>query len=628
MSKVNQLTIGLAGHIDHGKTSLVKCLTGKNTDSLSEEIKRGMTINIGFAHLNNSISLIDVPGHEKFIKNMVSGVCFIDFVVLVIAADDGIMPQTIEHYEILKLLNIKKGIIVINKIDLVDKEWLDLVRKDIEIFFKNTFLNNVPIFETSTIENIGIEKLKKYILELDLKSEKFDRGVFRMFVDRVFSKKGFGDVVTGTVTSGFAETGDKIKILPFDKVAKIRGLHSHDKSVNEIKNRDRAAINLHYLDKFKIFRGCHLSCLDHFDIADSAIVKLNVLSKGKNKINHNKRIRFHLGTQEVMGRLLLIDDKEIEEKSIAAIIKFEKKIIATFKDNFIIRSYSPITTIGGGIILDNNIKGKWKNIKLYARKLFNSSDDDQSLIYSIISENSNKPYKLDEICKKTGLSSTNLLGYVKHNKKIDLYGAMENPWLISFNQLNDIYIDIIERIRKYHENNKYSNGIRKDEINHYLKFDLNLLDVILSNLIKLNKIGISKDIYFLKNFQIDLNQKEKELTKQIIDTLHNKGFNTPNTLELADELQCSEKKIIDLLKIEQNNKNIIVINNGSIIFTRRNYEKLLDKISKYFSSNNSLSIKDFKNLSNTTRKYAVPLIEYLDKEKITIRIGNEREQYK
>ena len=191
MSKINQLTIGLAGHIDHGKTSLVKCLTGKNTDNLSEEIKRGMTINIGFAHLNKNISLIDVPGHEKFIKNMVSGVCFIDFVALVIAADDGIMPQTIEHYEILRLLNIQSGIIIINKVDLVDSEWLELVKKDINIFFKNTFIENVPVFETSTIDKRGIQELKEYILSLNFISKKYDRGIFRMFIDRVFHKKRF-----------------------------------------------------------------------------------------------------------------------------------------------------------------------------------------------------------------------------------------------------------------------------------------------------------------------------------------------------------------------------------------------------------------------------------------------------
>ena len=256
---MDQITVGVAGHIDHGKTSLVKSLTGKNTDNLKDEIKRGMTIDIGFAHLNEKISLIDVPGHEKFIRNMVSGVCSIDLFILTIAADDGIMPQTIEHFEILKLLGVKKGIIVINKVDLVDQDWLDIVELDIIEFTKGTILDKAKIFKISTLTNKGIQELKDELVNISSDREfKGYENIFRMFIDRVFTKKGFGNVVTGTVNSGRIKLGDRLKLLPGNYNVKVRGLQTHDSPINEIKYGYRGAINLHSIDKIKISRGSHL----------------------------------------------------------------------------------------------------------------------------------------------------------------------------------------------------------------------------------------------------------------------------------------------------------------------------------------------------------------------------------
>ena len=307
---MNQVTVGLAGHIDHGKTSIVHSLTGKNTDSLKEEIKRGMTIDIGFAHMSKTISLIDVPGHERFIKNMVSGVSSIDFSILVIAADDGIMPQTIEHFEILELLNIESGIIVLNKIDLVEKEWLDLVELEVNDFVKNSFLEKSMIIKTSNKTGEGIDQLKDEIIKLSqVDYIKDDRGVFRMFLDRVFTMKGFGTVVTGTVSSGKAKIGDELEILPYAKSVKIRGLESHDEKVDEIRLGDRAAINLQIKDKLPIKRGNHLSTKNYFVSTNLIAVKIKKITKSKNNLKNNQRIRFHVGTQEAIGRVLLTGNK-------------------------------------------------------------------------------------------------------------------------------------------------------------------------------------------------------------------------------------------------------------------------------------------------------------------------------
>ena len=257
---MRQVVIGMAGHIDHGKTSIIKSLTGKQTERYAEELERGLTIDIGFAFLNKNISLIDVPGHEKFIKNMLTGSYGIDFAILVIAADDGIMPQTLEHFDILKLLNIKRGMIVINKVDLVDDDWIELLIEDIRDMIKETFLENCKIVKTSTINSVGIQELNDAILEScrDMPS-KYDRGFFRMAVDRVFTIKGYGTVATGTVTSGNISNGDVIEVMPNSERYKVRGIHSQEKPVETVGIGYRAAINIGNLNISDISRGHQLS---------------------------------------------------------------------------------------------------------------------------------------------------------------------------------------------------------------------------------------------------------------------------------------------------------------------------------------------------------------------------------
>jgi len=623
MSNIKQVTIGVAGHIDHGKTSIVQSLTGKNTDTLNEEIKRGMTINIGFAHLNEHICLIDVPGHENFIKNMIAGVCNIDFAMLVIAADDGIMPQTIEHFEILNLLGIKFGCIVINKVDLVDKEWLDLVENDIKKYFKNTFLDIDNIYKTSIIDNSGIKTLKNNLCKVNVEN-KYERNVFRMFIDRSFKKVGFGSVVTGTVTSGSIKIGEKVKILPQNKVVKVRGLQSHNHKVKEIICGDRGAINLHSLDKITFERGNHLSQLEFSQLTNSSIVKINILSKSKNKIKNNQRVRFLLGTQEVMARLFIFEEK-INSKEIIALMKFERSIIATFKDKFIIRSYSPVNTIGGGFILDVNIFGKWKENKNYAQQLLENHKNDSSIIALIIENNNLKPYTLNSLSKKLILDSKIILKHLEQ-ENIILYDNKDNPWILTSKQQNVFFHIILDFIKSFHKKNKYLRGVTKEQINSLFNIDINLLNHILTSLSSEKKIKFNNDVYYDNDFEIKLDDKDIKMRLNIIEYLNDQKFNTSNIKELSSVFNYNEDRISKLLKMENNN-NVIIIN-GTYIITKLNYEKLLHIIRNFFNNNDSLTVKDFKDITKTTRKYAVPLLEYLDKEKITYRIGNERKQCK
>lgn len=615
---MKQFTIGLSGHIDHGKTSIVKSLTGQNTDNLKDEIKRGLTIDIGFAHLNKNISIIDIPGHEKFIKNMVSGVNAIDSSLLVIAADDGIMPQTREHFNILKILKINSGVIVINKIDLVDDEWLDLIISEVKSFIKNTFLENSKIIKVSTKSNIGIEELKNEILDLSSKSRtKFDRGIFRMFIDRVFIKKGFGTVVTGTVLSGKINNKNKLKLLPNNEIVNIRSIQTHNEKVSEVEMGSRTAINIQNLERNKISRGSHLSDEHFFTMVDNAVVKIELLKD----IKHNQRIRIHLGTQEVIARILFAN-KKVDN---IGLLKFEHNMICSFKDRFIIRSFSPLITIGGGEILDVNIEGKWMDRKKYILNLLSCKNKD-GIIKEIINYRKKNIFNEQTLCYHLGMSKNILKKNIINIADI-LYLGDSNPWIITKNQLKKNNDNILRYLNNYHIKNPYSNGIIFEQLNQELLLPELFLKKIIDNLCKDNYLKFNNDLYSIYKFKIQLIKEDQILKNKLFKIIDDQNFQTPDFISLLKKLKIDEKKLKNLLNIEFNNNNLLIIN-GELYFSKKNYLILLESIKKYFKINNSMSISDFKKIADTSRKYAVPLLEYLDKEKITYRDGNERKYNK
>jgi len=615
---LKQFTIGLSGHIDHGKTSIVKSLTGQNTDNLKDEIKRGLTIDIGFAHLNKSISIIDVPGHEKFIKNMVSGVNSIDSAILVIAADDGIMPQTKEHFDILKILNINSGVVVINKIDLVDSEWLDLVFNEIKTFLKDSFLENAKIIKVSTIDDIGINELKEEIINLSNSTkEKFNREVFRMFIDRVFIKKGFGTVVTGTVISGEIDDNSKVNLLPKNDIVTIRSIQTHNTKVSKVRIGSRTAINMQNIDKNKVFRGSHLGEKDYFHLVDNAIVEIKILKD----IKHNQRIRIHLGTQEVIARIVFTDKKVNN----IAFLKFEKKIICSFKDRFIIRNFSPMLTIGGGRIFDINVEGKWTDIKNYINN-FLLTKEDCEIIKEIINYRNKNVFDQDTLSKHIGLSKNLLKKNLNKLNDIHFYGNC-NPWIITTNQLNNFNKKIIRTISSFHQKNPFLNGIIFEQLNQIVLLPDVFLKQLLNDLCKNKFLKIKDDLYSEYDFEIKLEKEDQLLKKKLFNIIDKERFQTSDFSSLIIKLNINEKKLKNLLNIEKNNNNFLIIN-GSLFFSKKNYFDLLETVEKYFSLNKTMSVADFKSLINTSRKYAVPLLEYLDKEKITYRDGNERKYNK
>ena len=615
---MKQFTIGLSGHIDHGKTSIVKSLTGQNTDNLKDEIKRGLTIDIGFAHLNDNISIIDVPGHEKFIKNMVSGVNAIDSAILVIAADDGIMPQTKEHFDILRILNINSGVIVINKIDLVDSEWLDLVINEVKNFIKNSFLKNAKIIKVSTVDNIGIDSLKTEIINLSNNTNiKFDREVFRMFIDRVFIKKGFGTVVTGTVLSGEVDDNSKINLLPSNELVTVRSMQSHNSKVSKVEIGTRTAINIQNIDKRKVFRGSHLGDRGYFHLVNNAIAKIEIVKD----IKHNQRIRIHLGTQEVIARIFFANKKVNN----VALIKFEKEIICSFNDRFIIRNFSPMSTIGGGKIFDINIDGKWIDKSNYIKN-FLFKEKDYEVIREIINYRDKNIFDEENLSYHLGLSKEILKKTLSKLDNIHFYRD-SNPWIITTSQLNNFNEKIIKTISSFHINNPYLNGIIFEQLNQTVLLPELFLKKILDDLCNNYNLKFKDDLYSLYDFEIKLEKEDQLLKNKLFNIIDEEKFQTSDFSSLLLKLNINEKKLKNLLNIEKNNNNFLIIN-GSLFFSKKNYFNLLIAIEKYFNLKKTMSVSDFKILANTSRKYAVPLLEYLDKERITYRDGNERKYNK
>ncbi|MGE5840291.1 MAG: selenocysteine-specific translation elongation factor [Deltaproteobacteria bacterium] len=355
---MKQIILGTAGHIDHGKTSLVKAMTGIDTDRLKEEKERGITIELGFAHLElpsgQILGIVDVPGHEKFVKHMVAGATGVDLVALVIAADEGVMPQTREHLEICQLLKVKKGLVVLTKIDMVDQEWLDLVKEDVSNFLSETFLAGAPIAPVSSVTGQGIKELVA-MLDSMVKEipERETSGFFRLPVDRVFTMKGFGTVVTGTTISGLVRTGDEITVYPQGLVARIRGIQVHGREVEEVSAGLRTAINLQGVEKEQIERGNVVATKDSLRPTRMADVVLHHLKSSPRKLKNRAKVRFHTGTSEIISTVVLLDRDELNlGDTCFAEIRLEEPVAVLARDRYVLRSYSPVRAIAGGEILN------------------------------------------------------------------------------------------------------------------------------------------------------------------------------------------------------------------------------------------------------------------------------------
>ena len=620
---MKQTVIGLSGHIDHGKTALVKALTGVNTDSLTEEQKRGMTIDIGFAFLNENITLIDVPGHEKFVKNMMAGVSAVDVALLVVAADDGVMPQTREHFEILNLLDIPLGIVAINKIDLADKDWLELVELDIGELLQGSFMEDAPILKVSAETGDGVDQLKTTLLDLCKKvPDKQDRGIFRLHVDRVFSMKGYGTVVTGTVNSGSLKIGDTVELLPGSVKSKVRGLQSHGEEVQQVETGDRAAINLQGVEIKQIERGSQIAEIGYLQSLNQMGVTLLLLGSAQKPITQNQRIRIHLGTQEVMARVALTDGKTLQPgDDCPALLRLEQPMVAARGDKFIIRSFSPVITIGGGEVMEVLIEEKWKIVKEKLQNLYESPKSDQ--LIHLVQEEGAKPITPEKLQYRIGISKEQINAIVEEKEELFWLTHKQGKWLLTQNQWNELKNSIHNFLKKYHAKNPLNAGAQKEKIRQHLNCENSILEALLQSMLDDKSISQKGELFLNPNFSITLSSEDDSLQNSILNQLDQEGFTSSTLAQLSLKTGNSKEKLMQVLNVAEQQGKLLRID-GKLMFTQKNFIILREKVNQFFSNHPEMSVSEFKELAHTSRKYAVPLLEYFDKKKITYREGNIR----
>ena len=624
MSIDNQVVVGMSGHIDHGKTSLVQALTGKNTDSLDQEKLRGMTIDIGFAYLEDKVTIIDVPGHEKFVKNMLSGSTGIDIAVLVIAADDGVMPQTKEHFEILKLLNIKNGFVVLNKVDLVENDWIELVKKDILDLTDSSFMHNTKIIETSVIEKIGIDDVKHQIIEMGSTiPSKENTGLFRMHIDRTFSKTGFGTVVTGTVSSGSVSVGETVEILPGNQQSKIRNIQTHGRDVDKTNIGERAAINLNNISSADLSRGYHLSKPKTYQQNNSFIAEISIIDKNKYSIKSNQRVRVHLGTKEVMARISIIKNNiESDQNKVMALFKLENSLVCGIGDRFIIRQYSPVVTIAGGIIHDITRDKVWKEIKKLALDFIGKNRYER--LYSIVSAiPSKKPLEYRNIENYLNMSKIEFDSILSNDDRYEIIEHNKISWVVTKANTKLLIESIKKFISDYHTQNPMIEGCNKKVIGQKIKIEENFLTFLLEKM-KNNKIIKSNlNFWSMYNFSLGLKDKDLKYKDQILSHLKENDFIDISNNDFFIKNNINKDVFYGIVNYLESKNEIVKIDSN--IFVSLNKIKLMKKlISDFFKVNESLSVPEFKEMTNLTRKYAIPVLEYFDKINFTYRVENRR----
>ncbi|MFO7963305.1 MAG: selenocysteine-specific translation elongation factor [Desulfobacterales bacterium] len=631
---MKQIILGTAGHIDHGKTSLVRALTGTDTDRLKEEKERGITIELGFAVLalpsGQHVGIVDVPGHEKFVKNMVAGAAGIDIVAMIIAADEGVMPQTREHLEICSLLGIRNGLVVLTKTDMVDEEWLELVTEEVKDFIQGTFLSEKPVVSVSSATGRGLDDLLKALDDQIAQiPEKQPSGLFRLPVDRVFSMKGFGTVITGSLVSGKIRTGETIMIYPTKLTSKIRGIQVHNDRVAEAHAGMRTAVNFQGLDKTAIRRGDILARPDTLKPSYMADVLLTFLKSNKKPIKNRARVRFHTGTSEILGNLILLETDELEPGETAvAQLRLDSPVALVRDDHFVIRSYSPIRTIGGGIVL-NPICQKHKRFRpdtiAGLKRITDGSPENLIACHA-------------EAAGTAGVSFTDLrLMTNLTDKELDrqIQGMLSKKILVILDKENQVYIhhrtldDLRERIREqleyFHRRQPLKPGMFKEELKS--KFprikNTRLFNQVLDRMVKENAVVSTEEIVRLSGHRVSLEADQENAKNKMIDIYAREGLTPPYFRDIAKDLELPPQKAKDILMHLVEEKKIVKTKDD-LFFDAHAVEDLKNRLIDYLDKNGEITTPQFKELTGASRKYVIPLIEYFDARNITIRIGDIR----
>jgi selenocysteine-specific elongation factor len=628
-----QIILGTAGHIDHGKTALIKALTGTDTDRLKEEKLRGITIVLGFAALDlpsgRHIGIVDVPGHERFVKNMVAGATGIDIVALVIAADDGIMPQTREHLEICDLLGISHGFVAVTKVDLVDKEWLELVIDDIQQFLQGTFLQDTPIIPVSSITGQGIPEILATLEKLCGEVEgRFPDGYLRLPVDRVFTIKGFGTVVTGTLISGKVSVGDNVMIYPTGIASKVRGIQVHNEAAETATAGLRTAINFQGLDKSVINRGAVVATPNTLKPTYMVDVWLRYLKSVEKPLKNRTKIRFHTGTSEVLGYVVLVDREEILPGEDAIVqCRLNAPVVVMRDDHFVIRSYSPIHTIGGGRIIDP-LPQKYKRGRITARDMQPLLDGElESIVNYHMTKAGFEGITFTDLIIMTNQTERKLTQTFQHLlsvKRIILWDRENQVYIngVTFGNLKEIIQNIL---RAYHEKNPLKGGISKEELKSKLPGGINskLFNLLVQDMIKEGLLIQVKDTIRLATHEVALEGDQYKIRRELEEIYLRSGLQPPYFKDLVNMISGTSKTATDIL-FHMVEEGVLIKVKDNLYFHKTAIERLKNELAAYLKTHNEITTPQFKDMTGASRKYTIPLLEYFDAIKLTLRIGDNR----
>ena len=632
---MKQIILGTAGHIDHGKTSLIKALTGMYTDRLKEEKLRGITIELGFAAIDlpsgQHLGIVDVPGHEKFVKNMVAGATGIDMVVMVIAADEGVMPQTREHMEICTLLDIRHGLVALTKVDMVEEEWLELVIEDVKDFTRGTFLDGAPMLPVSSVTGQGLDD---FVAALDSVGKKITKkkttSLFRLPVDRVFSMKGFGTVITGTLVSGKIGVGETIQLFPSKITSKVRGLQVHNESVKAATAGLRTAINFQGLEKEAVNRGDILARPD--TLKPSYLVDLftHYLPNNKKALKNRTQVRFHTGSSEILGHLVLLDRKELlPGDSAITQIRLNAPVSLVKDDRFVLRSYSPIRTIGGGAVL-NPIALKHKGFKpeIMEGLAHLATASVQEIISYHLFQSKYNGVPFSDLLLMTSLSEKQLGIHIQNllSVKIAILVDKEQRIFLHGENFKKYKTKVKIFINEYHKQYPLKGGMPKEELKSKFPKVLEgkLFTLALNQLVKEKAVIAVEDMVKLFGHKVALAIDQEDLRNEIERIYRKSRLKPPYFKEVVRELNVSLESAKQVLQLLVETATLVKVKED-LYYHTENLEKLKSKLVDFLLQNREISTPQFKDMTGASRKYVIPLIEFFDASNVTIRVGDTRQ---
>lgn len=625
---MKNIIIGTAGHVDHGKTALIKALTGIETDRIKEEKKRGITIELGFAYLDlpdgEKAGIIDVPGHEKFVKNMLAGAGGIDLALLVVAADEGFMPQTREHLGILSLLNISEGIIVVTKKDMVDEDWLEIVCDEIRQEVQGTFLENAQIIPVSSYTGEGIEQLRQAIFTMiDQKTQIKNLDVpFRIPVDRIFSVEGFGTVITGTLIEGTMKVGDPVTVYPSRIESRIRNLQVHSQNVQEAYAGQRVAVNLAGLKKTDLNKGDVIAVPDSMHTTMMIDIHLTVLKDCDREIRNATRLHLYHGARDILCKIVLLDRDSVGAgESCYAQLRLEEEIAVKTGDRFVLRFYSPVETIGGGVILDSNpFKHKRNDAVVLESLKLKEGGSDREKISAALRDYSARFETLDFLQIQTGIPKEQFEQQINKLIKDKVAFRVSDNVVIHTDYLNRLKDSAVKLLESYHKENPLREGMKKDEFrNKLIKYeDISVVDKITDSLVNRKVLKYVNNCVALADFEVQQDNNQQEIENAFLQG----GFSP----ESPDQIAARFPKVKNFKQVLESlvNTGKLVRVEEKILLHADYYNKALTLAKEHVDQNGQITLAEMRDLMGASRKFAVAVLEYWDKRGITKKVGDAR----